>query len=119
MITLLDKQSEKFLKYIIKNHKDNQITDFLEHYDKIGVSSDFICDISKNLTDQGYITAITNIDNEVIGVILHHNGYIYFDEKRSKNIEYWKNFAISKVSDIIVSFLIALLTSVITHRLLP
>ena len=116
---MLDKQSEKFLKYIIENHKDNQISDFLKHYDKIDIHNDFIYDISKNLNDQGYITAITNIDNEILCVILHHKGYVYFEAKHSKNIEFWKNLAISKVSDIIVSFLIALLTTVVTHRLLP
>jgi len=110
---MLDKMSEKFLKYIIE-HKDecNSIFNLPYHANKIGIPLTFIDDICRELASRQYIDFIDG-DDYIYAVFLKHKGSVYFSEKRKANILYWKNLAISKISDIIVSAIVAWITALI------
>lgn len=110
---MLDRESEKFLYYIIKNQVNNEVSKIYEKHKEIGVNPIYICDICKSLEEQGYISAIF-ADDEVEAVILHHKGSVYFENKKAEKKEYIKQFLLSKISDIIVSAIVAYLTVIIT-----
>lgn len=111
---MLDKLSEKFLRYVINNQNDsNAIINIPTNHPDIGISSNFITDICKELEDKGYIHVIPCTDG-VHSVILRKKGAAYFDNKRTLHKMFWKDLAISKASDIIVSAATTLLVSLLT-----
>lgn len=109
---MLDKLSEKFLRYVIDNQNDsNAIINIPTNHPDIGISSNFITDICKELEDKGYIHAIP-CDDGVHSVILRHKGAAYFDEKKTaklaSGIKYWLPIAISNliaVASLVISIL--------------
>ena len=109
---MLDSLSEKFLTYIINNQENNIVQNIYDKYDDIGICADFVTQICKSLEEQGYISVIY-ADMEVHTVILLHKGAIYFEYKKAVEREYIKHFLLSKISDVIVSFVVALITALI------
>lgn len=101
---MLDKQSEKFLKYIIKNSKNNTISELQRKSQYIGIDYDTICDICKSLESEGYIDCI-NADDGVFAVILRNKGLSYFSLKKKKII-----YTSFKIAVSLATLIVAILT---------
>ena len=78
---MLDKNSEKFLKYINQNiAQNNSVTDIPYKTEEIGIPYELINDICKDLSSQGFIDYI-NFDDGVYTVFLRTKGKTYFKNK--------------------------------------
>lgn len=115
---MLDKVSERILKVAIekcKGNPHNEVTltekDFL--FPKIKLS--VISSVCMFLYENGYFSTCTYYyegDTEVT-VTMKYKGFSYFDYKDISNKEFWKSLATSKISDIIVSVVAAIVTTLI------
>ena len=75
-------------------------------------SSDEIRSAYLLLKNLGYIDIIFR-KHKLLLVNRLPDGIVYFEKKRIKQSEFLKEFALSKISDIIVSAIVALITSLI------
>lgn len=94
---MLDKQSENFLKYIIKNSKNNTISELQRKSQYIGIDYDTICDICKSLESEGYIDCIY-ADDGVFAIFLRNKGLSYFETKKHEILRFWFPVLISLIA---------------------
>jgi len=114
---MLDKLSEKVLKYIVKNCSDDVLIDFDKLYKNLNIAPRFINEICRQLTAQGYIKAIF-ADDEVCAVVLNLKGATYFSEKRRDILSKIYVLLGSKIADAIFPLLISFLTSMLINLIL-
>lgn len=107
---MLDHLSEKFLRYVIRNHKNYTVENVYTQYDKIGIPKHILFEICKKLDADEYISVIHS-EHDIILVSLRHKGIVYFCEKRKRNIH-----------DVLTPIKISVLTTLALNlllRLLP
>lgn len=115
---MLDKTSEKVLKYIIANseNKGTLLVLFFNSSDsdKLNMSFSLFCSTCEFLQKEGYIKEFQLYYEQTDGrLFLTFKGYSYFEYKKIENLEFYKQLALSKISDIIVSAIVALITALI------
>lgn len=114
----LDKTSEKVLKYLIshcENIKSKSLVTFTpEDAGNVNLPFSLFCGSCELLEKAGYITELAIYYEEDGGrLLLTFAGYSYFDYKRIEKQEFYKQLAISKISDIVVSAIVALITALL------
>lgn len=113
---MLDKQSEKVLKYIIDNthyeaNSEPQLIEGKDISNALNIPMHFLSEICENLGKDNYIKCLSNDFSEVIAIYLKQKGLFYFENRKTENRLFYKQIALSKVSDFIVSFITAALTA--------
>lgn len=109
----MDKTSEKVLKYLIKSYKNNEFdcaTITEKDLKKLNLSWCRFHDILTELKNNQMLKSIVSITNGE-DVYLSQKAYSYFEIKRSNRRRFYLDLIISKISDIIVSFITALITA--------
>lgn len=106
---MLNKNAEKVLKCIIKKSGGN-LNEIIEisrrDFKDKEISKGLLTSICFQLNKEGYISRFSpNYDEEDYGrLLLSHNGYSYFDNKRTLSFKTWTPIIISLVA-LIKSFL--------------
>lgn len=106
---MLNKNAEKVLKCIIKKSGGNfdQLID-ISHNDfkSEKFSNSLIDSICSQLKNEGYIGYLHSScdEDDYISLMLEHEGYSYFDNKRTQNFRTWTPIIISLIA-LIKSFL--------------
>lgn len=99
---MLNKNAEKVLKCIIKKSGGN-LNEIIEisrrDFKDKEISKGLLTSICFQLNKEGYISRFSpNYDEEDYGrLLLSHNGYSYFDNKRTKNFRTWTPIIISNI----------------------
>jgi hypothetical protein len=112
---MLDKTAEKVLKYLIikSNHSiDTAIIVNNEFVDVINISADVFYAACEYLLETGYLKTFHTYYDSGACIILNYRGYSYFEYKKLENKLFYKNFALSKISDIIIAFITTIITAV-------
>lgn len=117
---MLDKTSEKVLKRIIElcgEEPENHVYISHEDFNDPEMTDKLITAVCYDLEENGYITGVKHITSEYDKVYLRgkYKGYAYFKRKKINAREYNKQLALSKITDVIVAFI----TAVITYVLMP
>lgn len=91
---MLNKSAEKVLKCIIKKSNGNLeelISISHKDFKDKAITSGLINSICRQLHKEGYISNayLSCGDDETIDVYLSHNGFSYFDNKKTKNFRFW------------------------------
>jgi len=112
---MLDKTSEKVLKFLVSesNNTGNKITVEFDTIDAwhLNMSFALFCSTCKFLQDNGYVEEFTLYFEQENGMLqLTFKGYTYFEYKRIEKIEFYKQLALSKISDILVSVITTITT---------
>lgn len=106
---MLNKNAEKVLKCIIRKSNGNfdELIDISHDDFKSKKFSNGLIDlICSQLKNEGYIGYLHSgcDENDYISLMLKHEGYSYFDNKRTQNFRTWTPIIISLVA-LIKSFL--------------
>ena len=99
---MLNKTAEKVLKCIIKKSKGNlEESVNISHKDfkDKKITNSFINSVCRQLKKEEYIcnAYLGCNEYETIEVFLSHNGFSYFDNKRTKNFKFWVPIVISNI----------------------
>lgn len=114
---MLDKKSEKVLAIIIK--KNLAYPEQSIPLDECDVKNsdmpyEVFCAACQNLRKQEYLKNLMLYSDSHSGYTkISSSGLLYFDQKKADRIDYYKKLAISKTSDVAVSAIIALITSLL------
>lgn len=116
---MLDKISEKVLRAIIKKCNGDPT-----HEVKISskdifprISLELIYSICENLYENEYLKVLSRLyDDTKITLILTYKGYSYFDYKKLRRCEYFKQLLTTSVCSLIVSLATAILTTVLLTK---
>ncbi len=116
---MLDDISEKVLNVLIKKCNGDPQTRFsISEKDFVfpKLNLHLIYSVCIHLCKQGYICSYSFLfpDAEEFNVELTYKGFSYFEYKNIERKEFIKRFLLSKISDIIVSAIVAYLTVIIT-----
>lgn len=116
---MLDNISEKVLNVLIKKCKgDPQEEIIISEKDFIfpELKLHLIYSVCEYLCKQGYIHSFSSLysDTKELEITLTYKGFSYFKYKNIERKEFIRRFLLSKISDIIVSAIVAYLTVLIT-----
>ena len=116
---MLDDISEKVLNALIKKcNGDPQTEISISEKDFVfpKLNLHLIYSVCEYLYKQGYIHSFSSLyfDTVELEVTLTYKGFSYFEYKNIERKEFIKRFLLSKISDIIVSAIVAYLTVIIT-----
>lgn len=106
---MLNKNAEKVLKCIIKKFDgnfDNLIDISHNDFKSEKFSNSLIDSICDQLKNEGYISYLHSScdEDDYISLMLEHEGYSYFDNKKTTNFRTWTPIIISLIA-LIKSFL--------------
>lgn len=106
---MLNKNAEKVLKRIIKKFDgnfDNLIDISHNDFKSEKFSNSLIDSICSQLKNEGYIGYLHSScdEDDYISLMLEHEGYSYFENKRTQNFRTWTPIIISLIA-LIKSFL--------------
>lgn len=112
-----NKTSEKFLKYLIRKcESDIDCEIEIDEEDATSftkLSYATIRGICQDLYSAGYLSTCTIDIFGKVYVVLSYKGFSYFETKRMENYLYLKELALSKVSDVVISVVVSLITSLL------
>ncbi len=98
---MLDKQSEKVLKYAISKYNDSS-QNLISFIDTdallLQISIDKIEIICEDLSNNGYFFNFVKYIDEGCRVQLTNNGISYFETKRTEQLRFWIPVSISVIS---------------------
>lgn len=116
---MLDKKSENVLKVAISKYNGNMGKDIDIYGQDVKLTFSELNSLCFNLLKSGHISnfSYSYSESEAVKITLSYNGLNYFKLKKSEHVQYLKQLAISKLSDIIVSVIVALITTLITLQL--
>lgn len=116
---MLDKKSENVLKISISKYDGDMDKDINIYGRDVELTFSELNSLCFNLYNSGYISNFfySYGENEAVKITLSHNGLNYFKLKKAEHVQYLKQLAVSKLSDIIVSVIVALITTLITLQL--
>ena len=115
---MLDKDSERVLQYLINKISKEQdrmlIPISVIDSDALNMSFSFFSSVCQFLQTENYVQNVMLYVTDPAGRLnLTHKGFSYFEYKSMNKKEYIKHLLLSKISDIIVSFVVALITALI------
>ena len=114
---MLDKTSEIILKCIISKCDGNpEVTVELtpEDFSTRKISYELLNSVCYDLCKSEYINPFAyGYIGSPLGITLTYKGYSYFEYKKIAKREYVKQLALSKLSDIVVSAIVALITALL------
>lgn len=114
---MLDKLSEKVLKYLIgiananKIPKQYSITLYEDDVTKLGISFDLLKALCTDLLKKDYIEKLNWTLDEHIRITLSYKGISYFEYKTLRNTEYRKQLLTTTAFSILVSVASSILTT--------
>lgn len=114
----LDKTSEKVLKHLIshcENIKSKSLVKFSpDDATNLNIPFSIFYGSCELLEKAGYVTDLEIYYEEDGGrLFLTFAGYSYFDYKKLEKQEFYKQLVVSKISDIVVSAIVALITALL------
>lgn len=112
---MLDKTSEKVLKYLIE--KSNGLLNELIHIEDaeiehLGMSTNIFYSACEHLHQNGYLADFATYIDVNAYFILNYKGFSYFEYKKYEKRLILKDLLLSKTLDIIVAFTTAIITAI-------
>lgn len=109
---MLDKQSEKVLKYAISQYNGNIGNDIVICSNDVNLPYDTLNILCDNLYKNGYfnLCKLPYCKDIPVTITLTYKSLTYFECKKMEKHKYFIQLLSSKISDIIVSFVTAAIT---------